>query len=66
MLSGPYSPCCASISQSHCFCTVIYIPSVADTDAVVHVAQNEFQELVRQDTACIRKTEQAVIREDSP
>lgn len=42
------------------------IPCVTDTDNMIHVAQDELEDLVRQDAGRIRKAEQGVIGEDGP
>lgn len=44
----------------HC----VLLARVADTYAVVHVAQTELEELVRQNTRRISEAEQRVVRED--
>ena len=43
-----------------------YAPCVTDADYVVHVAEGELEELVREDAASVCEPEETVIREDSP
>ena len=40
------------------------IPCVADADDMIHIAESELKQLVRQDTRCICESEERVIREN--
>lgn len=44
----------------------VFFASVADTNDMVDIAQDEFEELIRQDARCISKSKQAMVGEDGP